>query len=65
MPKNGFNLERNDKMIMHFSIQKTIDALNWNQFYDARSMPKKELVREFYANLTMPNGNEVLVHKKK
>ncbi|KAK5825611.1 hypothetical protein PVK06_020467 [Gossypium arboreum] len=42
--KKSVNLESNDKMIMPFSIQKTIDALNWNQFCDARSMPVEELV---------------------
>ncbi|KAK5819134.1 hypothetical protein PVK06_024096 [Gossypium arboreum] len=65
MLENGFNFESNDKTVMSLSIQKTIDALNWNQFYDARSMPEEELVREFYANLTMPDANEVLVHKNK
>ncbi|KAH1107553.1 hypothetical protein J1N35_011321, partial [Gossypium stocksii] len=52
-------------MIMPLSVQKIIDALNWNQFCDARLMLKEELVLEFSANLTTPNADEVLVHKKK
>ncbi|KAK5771576.1 hypothetical protein PVK06_047797 [Gossypium arboreum] len=65
IPEKGYNLESNDKMIMSLSIRKTIDALNWNQLCAARSMPEEELVQEFYANLTMPYANEVLVRKKK
>ncbi|KAH1031308.1 hypothetical protein J1N35_043482 [Gossypium stocksii] len=52
-------------MVVLLPIQKTIGALNWNYFCDAQSFPKEELVREFYANLTMSDAIEVLVHKKK
>ncbi|TYG57522.1 hypothetical protein ES288_D08G149200v1 [Gossypium darwinii] len=65
MLEKAFNLESNYKMVMPLSIRKTINALNWEQFYDAHSMSNKDLVREFYANLTTLNANEVLVHKKK
>ncbi|TYH05989.1 hypothetical protein ES288_A08G122500v1 [Gossypium darwinii] len=65
MPKKGFNLKSNDKMVMPLSIRKTINALYWEQFYDARSISDEDLVREFYANLTTPDANEALVHKKK
>ncbi|KAH1107493.1 hypothetical protein J1N35_011261 [Gossypium stocksii] len=44
MPENGFNLESNDNMVVPLPIRKTIDALNWNYFCDARLLPKKELV---------------------
>ncbi|TYG52810.1 hypothetical protein ES288_D09G058200v1 [Gossypium darwinii] len=65
MSEKDFKVESNDNMVMPISIQKTIDALNWNQFCDARSMPEEESVREFYSNLTTPDANEVLVRKKK
>ncbi|TYG61823.1 hypothetical protein ES288_D07G180100v1 [Gossypium darwinii] len=65
MPKKGFKFESNDKMVMPLSIRKKIDALNWNQFCDTRSMPEEELVLEFYTNLTTPDANEVIVRKKK
>ncbi|KAK5775392.1 hypothetical protein PVK06_043276 [Gossypium arboreum] len=52
-------------MIVPFSIRKTIDALNWNQFCDARLMLEEELVRDFYTNLTTSDANEFHVHKKK
>ncbi|TYG57087.1 hypothetical protein ES288_D08G114800v1 [Gossypium darwinii] len=65
MPEKGFNLESNDKMVMLLSIRKMINALNWEQFCDARSIPNEDLVLEFYAKLTMPDANKVLVHKKK
>ncbi|KAH1114507.1 hypothetical protein J1N35_007885 [Gossypium stocksii] len=52
-------------MIVLVSIQKIVDALKWNQFCYARSLPEDELVQAFYANLTMPDATEVLVRKKK
>ncbi|KAH1107915.1 hypothetical protein J1N35_011683 [Gossypium stocksii] len=45
MLEKGFNLESNNKMVVPLPIQKTIDALNWNYFCDARSLPEEELVR--------------------
>ncbi|KAB2010035.1 hypothetical protein ES319_D10G208500v1 [Gossypium barbadense] len=65
MPEKGVNLESSDKMVMPWPIQKTIDALDWNYFCDVQSLPKEELVREFYTNLTMTDATEVLVRKKK
>lgn len=47
IPEKGFNLERNEKMIMPFSIQEIVEALNCNQFFDARSLPKQELMRDY------------------
>ncbi|MBA0753580.1 hypothetical protein Gogos_020800, partial [Gossypium gossypioides] len=44
VPKKGFNLESNDKMVMPLAIRKTIDALNWNYFCDARSLPDEDLM---------------------
>ncbi|KAK5838958.1 hypothetical protein PVK06_007706 [Gossypium arboreum] len=63
--EKSFNLDSNDKMIMPLSLRKTINALNWGQFCDAQSMLDEDLVRKFYANLTVPDVNEVLVCKKK
>ncbi|KAK5811724.1 hypothetical protein PVK06_027085 [Gossypium arboreum] len=65
MPKKGFNLKSSGKMIMPLSLQKTINTLNWKQFCDAQSTLDKDLVLEFYANLTTPNTIKVLVRKKK
>ncbi|KAK5771513.1 hypothetical protein PVK06_047728 [Gossypium arboreum] len=65
MPEKDFNLERNDKMVVPWPIRKTIDALNWIFFCDARSLAEEELVREFYTNLIMPNATRVLVCNKK
>ncbi|TYG52684.1 hypothetical protein ES288_D09G048200v1 [Gossypium darwinii] len=65
MAEKCFNLESNDKMIMLLSIRKRINALNWEQFCDAFSMPDEDLVQKFYANLTMSDANEFLIHKKK
>ncbi|KAH1114783.1 hypothetical protein J1N35_008161 [Gossypium stocksii] len=45
--------------------EKMSDTLNWNYFCDTGSLPDKELVREFYANLTMPDATKVPVCKKK
>ncbi|MBA0742310.1 hypothetical protein Gogos_015378 [Gossypium gossypioides] len=39
MSEKSFNLESNDKMVVPLPIRKTIDALNWNYFCDARSLP--------------------------
>ncbi|KAK5839790.1 hypothetical protein PVK06_008629 [Gossypium arboreum] len=61
----SFNLEINDEMIVPLPIQTTIEALNWNQFCDARSLPEEELGREFYTNLIVPDASEVLVCMKK
>ncbi|KAB2061664.1 hypothetical protein ES319_A10G101300v1 [Gossypium barbadense] len=65
MLKKGSSLESNDNIIMPLSLRKTINALNWEQFCDALSMLDEDLVQKFYANLTTPNANEVLVRKRK
>ncbi|MFQ6666123.1 hypothetical protein Gotur_032602 [Gossypium turneri] len=52
MPKKGFDLKSNDLMVVPIPIRKKINALKWEQFYDACPLPDDELVREFYANLT-------------
>ncbi|MBA0735287.1 hypothetical protein Gogos_019149 [Gossypium gossypioides] len=44
MSKKGFNLESNDKMVVPLLIQKTIVALNWNYFCDARSLPDEDFM---------------------
>ncbi|TYG37788.1 hypothetical protein ES288_D13G169300v1 [Gossypium darwinii] len=65
IPEKCFNLESNDKMGEPLLIRKMINALNWNYFFDARSLPEEELVRELYANLTKADATEVLLYKKK
>ncbi|KAH1107895.1 hypothetical protein J1N35_011663 [Gossypium stocksii] len=53
MPEKGFNLKSHDLMVVPVPIRKKINALKWERFYDARSLPDDELVREFYTSLTM------------
>ncbi|MFQ6666693.1 hypothetical protein Gotur_032963 [Gossypium turneri] len=38
-------------MVVPVPIRKIINALKWERFCDARSLPDDELVREFYASL--------------
>ncbi|MFQ6657028.1 hypothetical protein Gotur_026875, partial [Gossypium turneri] len=40
-------------MVFPISVRKKINALKWERFYDARSLPDDELVQEFYASLTI------------
>ncbi|MFQ6652814.1 hypothetical protein Gotur_024499, partial [Gossypium turneri] len=40
-------------MVVLVSIRKIVNALKWEQFCDARSLPNDELVREFYSSLTI------------
>ncbi|KAB2048685.1 hypothetical protein ES319_A13G128000v1 [Gossypium barbadense] len=65
MPEKGFNLKSYDLMVVPIPIRKKINALKWEQFCDARSLPNDELVQEFYASLTMQDAIEVIVRKKK
>ncbi|MFQ6629269.1 hypothetical protein Gotur_007401 [Gossypium turneri] len=53
MPEKGFDLKSNDLMVVPISIRKKINALKWERFCDASSLPDDELVREFYARLTI------------
>ncbi|MFQ6652109.1 hypothetical protein Gotur_024124 [Gossypium turneri] len=39
-------------MVVAVPIRKIINALKWERFCDARSLPNDELVREFYVSLT-------------
>ncbi|MFQ6665614.1 hypothetical protein Gotur_032294 [Gossypium turneri] len=39
-------------MVVPIPIRKKINALKWERFCDARSLPDDELVQEFYSNLT-------------
>ncbi|MBA0756372.1 hypothetical protein Gogos_020823 [Gossypium gossypioides] len=50
MPEKGFNLESNDKMVVPLPIQKTIDAPNWNYFYDARSLHDEDFMHISYSS---------------
>ncbi|MFQ6656565.1 hypothetical protein Gotur_026610 [Gossypium turneri] len=52
MPEKGFALKSNDLIVVPIPIRKKINALKWERFCDARSLPSDELVREFYASLT-------------
>ncbi|MFQ6665839.1 hypothetical protein Gotur_032423, partial [Gossypium turneri] len=52
MLEKGFDLKSNDLTVVPILIRKKINALKWEQFCDARSLPDDELVREFYASLT-------------
>ncbi|KAB2005540.1 hypothetical protein ES319_D11G277400v1 [Gossypium barbadense] len=65
MPEKGFNLKSNDVMVVPVPIRKIINALKWERFYDARSLPDDVLVREFYASLTTQDATEVTIRKKK
>ena len=65
MPEKGFNLKSNDVMVVPVPIRKVINALKWEWFCDARSLPDDELVREFYASLTTQDATKVIVRKKK
>ncbi|TYG37589.1 hypothetical protein ES288_D13G153500v1 [Gossypium darwinii] len=65
MPEKGFNLKSNDVMVVPVLIRKIINALKWERFCDAHSLPDDELVREFYASLTTQDATEVIVRKKK
>ncbi|KAB2041274.1 hypothetical protein ES319_D02G136900v1 [Gossypium barbadense] len=65
MSKKGFDLKRNDLMVVPIPIRKKINALKWERFCDACSLLDDELVREFYASLTMQDAIEVIVRKKK
>ncbi|MFQ6652316.1 hypothetical protein Gotur_024246 [Gossypium turneri] len=51
MSEKGFNLKRNDVMVVPVPIRKIINALKWERLCDARSLLDDELVREFYASL--------------
>ncbi|TYG37311.1 hypothetical protein ES288_D13G131800v1 [Gossypium darwinii] len=64
MPEKGFNLKSNDVMVVPVPIRKIINALKWERFFDARSLPDDELVREFYTSLTTQDATEVIVRKK-
>ena len=44
MPEKGFNLKSNDVMVVPVLIRKIINALKWERFYDARSLPYDKLV---------------------
>ncbi|KAH1121972.1 hypothetical protein J1N35_005132 [Gossypium stocksii] len=55
--------EARERFVSIFKNQHMM--LEKKQFYDAPSMPDEDLLREFYANLTMSDTNEVLVRKKK
>ncbi|KAB2093485.1 hypothetical protein ERO13_A02G083101v2 [Gossypium hirsutum] len=65
MLEKGFKFNSNDSMVVPVLIRKIINALKWERFCDARSLPDDELVQEFYASLTTQDANEVIVRKKK
>ncbi|TYH13295.1 hypothetical protein ES288_A06G131400v1 [Gossypium darwinii] len=65
MLEKGFNLNSNDLMVVPVPIRKTINALKWERFCDARSLRYDELIREFYACLTTQDATKVIVRKKK
>ncbi|KAB2044567.1 hypothetical protein ES319_D01G100300v1 [Gossypium barbadense] len=65
MLEKGFNLKRNDVMVVPVPIRKIINALKWERFCDVRSLSDDELVREFYASLTTQEATEIIVRKKK
>ncbi|TYG76058.1 hypothetical protein ES288_D03G082800v1 [Gossypium darwinii] len=65
MSKKDFYLKSNDLMVVPIPIRKKINALKWERFCDARSLPDDELVQEFYASLTTQDATEVIVRKKK
>ncbi|KAK5811934.1 hypothetical protein PVK06_027322 [Gossypium arboreum] len=58
MPEKGLILKSNDLMVVPVPIRKKINALKWERFCDARSLPDDELVREFYTSLTTQDATE-------
>ncbi|TYH10863.1 hypothetical protein ES288_A07G211100v1 [Gossypium darwinii] len=64
MSEKGFDLKSDDLMVVPILIRKKINALKWERFCDAHSLPDDELVRKFYASLTMQDATEVIVQKK-
>ncbi|KAK5845388.1 hypothetical protein PVK06_001566 [Gossypium arboreum] len=65
LPLQPRRRKSNDLMAIPMPIRKTINALKWERFCDARSPPDDELVRLFYASLTIQDATEVIVLKKK
>ncbi|KAK5811782.1 hypothetical protein PVK06_027154 [Gossypium arboreum] len=51
----------NDLMVVPVPIRKTINALKWERFCDTCSLLDDELVREFYASLTIQDATVVIV----
>ncbi|KAH1039845.1 hypothetical protein J1N35_041588 [Gossypium stocksii] len=45
---------------MMLEKREIINALKWEQFCDAHSLPDDELVQEFYANLSTHDAIEVI-----
>ncbi|MFQ6664600.1 hypothetical protein Gotur_031657 [Gossypium turneri] len=53
LQEKGFDLKSNDLMVVPIPIRKKINTLKWKRFCDAYSLTDDELVREFYASLTI------------
>ena len=52
MPEKFFDLKGNDLMVAPIPIRKKINALKWEWFCDACSLPDAELVRGFSVSLS-------------
>ncbi|KAH1121840.1 hypothetical protein J1N35_005000 [Gossypium stocksii] len=60
-PKKGFALTESNYIDFMARIRQITEALNWELFCKKRPSVGKELVREFYANLTLSKLTEVSV----
>ncbi|KAK5772163.1 hypothetical protein PVK06_048439 [Gossypium arboreum] len=61
-PEKGFTLKESNYIDFMARIRQVAETLNWELFYEKRPSLDKELVREFYANLTSSELKEVPVH---
>ncbi|KAH1098424.1 hypothetical protein J1N35_015345 [Gossypium stocksii] len=61
-PEKGFTLKESNYRDFMARIRQIAEALNWELFYEKRPSVDEELVREFYANLTLSEMTEVPVH---
>ncbi|KAK5793968.1 hypothetical protein PVK06_035155 [Gossypium arboreum] len=60
-PEKGFTLKESNYQDFMSRIHQVTETLNWELFCEKRPRVDKELVREFYANLTSSKMTEVPV----
>ncbi|KAK5840147.1 hypothetical protein PVK06_009028 [Gossypium arboreum] len=60
-PEKGFTLKESNYRDFMARIRQVAETLNWELFYEKRPSVDEELVREFYANLTLGEMIEVPV----
>ncbi|KAK5846274.1 hypothetical protein PVK06_002557 [Gossypium arboreum] len=64
-PEKGFTLKESNYKDFMALIYQVAEALNWELFCEKRPSVDKELVREFYTNLTSSDLTEVPVQRIK